>query len=64
MDAVVWSGAATGSDVFLLIAAIVAGLAALIEVVVALSSPTGLNAWVNVLVPAAVSLIALGLLAL
>lgn len=56
MQAVIWSGGATASDIFLLIAAIIAALAA----VVALAQ----QAWVTALLPAAVALIALGLLAL
>ena len=55
MLAVIWSGATTASDVFLLVAAIVAGIDAVIQLagdVPALA-----------LLPAAVCLIALGLLA-
>lgn len=57
MNAVIWSGATTASDLFLLIAAILAGLAALI---VLLREP---RAGETALLPAAVCLIALGLLA-
>jgi hypothetical protein len=53
--AAIWAGAATASDLFLLIAAIVAGLAAIIAL---LRDP------VAALVPAAICLIALGLFAL
>lgn len=54
MNAVIWSGATNASDIFLLIAAIVAGLAAVIA---------GLKVPESALVPAAIALIALGLLA-
>ena len=52
--AAIWTGAATASDLFLLIGAIVAGIAA---VVALLHDP------IVALLPAAVCLVALGLLA-
>jgi len=56
MNAVIWSGANTASDIFLLIAAIVAG----IEAVWLVMRETPEAA----LLPAALALVALGLLAL
>ena len=55
MNAVIWSGASTASDIFFLIAAIVAGLNAVWNV--ARRAPEG------ALLPTAVCLVALGLLA-
>jgi hypothetical protein len=55
MLALIWSGAGNASDVLLLVAAIVAGLEAIIH----LTGPTPTLA----LLPAAVALIAVGLLA-
>ena len=52
----IWSGGADASDIFLLIAAIVAGVVAVVELAA--------QQWVNALLPVAVALIALGLLAL
>ena len=57
MTAVIWSGGATASDIFLLAAAIVAALAAVLAMVKA--EDVGFA-----LINAAVCLIALGLLAL
>lgn len=56
MQAVIWAGATNASDVFLLIAAIVAGLATITTLFV------GRDAMAS-LIPAAICLIALGLLA-
>ena len=56
MNSVIWTGAQTASDIFLLIAAIVAGLAAIIAAVRAAPE--------SALIPAALALVALGLLAL
>ena len=56
MTAVIWSGAQTASDVFLLAAAICAGLLAVLELVA--RDP------VDALLPVAICLTALGLLAL
>lgn len=56
MLSAIWTGALTASDIFLLCAAIVAGLAAALDV--AGEAPQ------SALIPAAVALLALGLLAL
>ena len=55
MNAVIWSGASTASDIFFLVAAIVAGLNAIW--LLAKQAPEA------ALLPAAVCLVALGLLA-
>lgn len=56
MNAVIWSGAQTASDIFFLIAAIVAGLATVIAAMRATPE--------SALIPAAIALVSLGLLAL
>lgn len=56
MNATIWSGATNAADIFFLIAAIVAGLAAVLAVVRQVPD--------SALVPAAVALVALGLLAI
>ena len=67
MNAVIWSGATNASDIFFLIAAIVAGLAALMALLVhgTVAEPDGRRVipWPTALIPAAICLVALGLLA-
>jgi len=55
MIAVVWQGATTASDIFLLVATILAGIAAVIAIT--------RQAIESALIPAAICFIALGLLA-
>jgi hypothetical protein len=66
MLSAIWSGAGQASDIFLLIGAILAGLAALLGFVppsTNTASPANRYSWASILLAAAVCLIALGLLA-